>query len=59
MNRGEYRRDARAVSKTLARGTRLGASRLPDNVIAASREERELAKLRRRIARWSRFHRIR
>ena len=59
MSRSEYRRDARAVSKTLARGTRLGASRLPDNVIAASREERDLAKLQRRIARWSRFHRIR
>ncbi len=59
MSRNEYQRDVRAVSKTLARGSRLGASRLPDNVIAASREERALTKLQRRIARWSRFHRIR
>ena len=47
------------TSKTLAHGTRLSASRVPDNILAATREERALRKLRRRVARWQWFHRIR
>jgi len=45
----------------VARGmvsTRKGAG-LPDDVIAAAREERSLRKLQRRIARWQRLGRIR
>jgi len=52
------RREARAVSKTLARGTRLSASPVPDNILAANQEERSLRRVQRRIARWQRFHRI-
>lgn len=32
---------------------------LPDDVIAAAREERALRRLRRRVRRWQRFGRIR
>jgi hypothetical protein len=46
-------------SATLARGARLWATCVPDDVLAAAREERSLAKLQRRIARWQRFHRVR
>ena len=45
----------------LARGmlsTRTGGG-LPDDVIAAAREERALRKLQRRITRWQRLGRIR
>jgi hypothetical protein len=48
-----------ALSATLARGARLHATRVPDDVLAAAREERSDRKLRRRIARWQRLHRIR
>jgi hypothetical protein len=33
--------------------------RLPDDVIAAAREERALARLKRRVRRWQRLGRIR
>ena len=46
-------------SATLARGARLWASHVPDDVLAAAREERDLHKLQRRIARWQRLHRVR
>ena len=46
-------------SATLARGARLHATRVPDDVLAAAREERNLRKLQRRIARWQRLHRVR
>jgi hypothetical protein len=49
----------RGLSETLARGARLHATRVPDDVIAAAREERSLRRLTRRIARWRRLHRIR
>ena len=58
MSRGREPR-SNQTSKTLAHGTRLGASRVPDNILAGSREERALRKLRRRVARWQWFHRIR
>jgi hypothetical protein len=35
------------------------AARLPDDVIAAAREERALARLKRRVRRWQRLGRIR
>ena len=38
---------------------RAGSARVPDNVIAAARDERSLRRLRRRIRRWSLLHRIR
>jgi hypothetical protein len=48
-----------ALSATLATGARLQSTRVPDGVLAAAREERSLRRLRRRIARWQRFHRVR
>jgi hypothetical protein len=48
-----------ALSATLARGARLHATRVPDDVLAAVREERSLRRLQRRVARWQRFHRVR
>jgi hypothetical protein len=48
-----------ALSATLARGARLQSTRVPDDVLAAAREERSVRKLRRRITRWQRLHRIR
>jgi hypothetical protein len=48
-----------ALSATIARGARLQSSHVPDGVLAAAREERSLRKLRRRVARWQRLHRIR
>ena len=53
------RQEPRALSQTLARGQRLHASRVPDAVLAAAAEERSLERLRRRVARWQRLHRIR
>jgi hypothetical protein len=50
--------DPRALSQTIARGERLHASRVPDEVLAAAAEERSLGRLRRRITRWQRLHRI-
>ena len=47
-----------ALSATIASGARLHATRVPDDVLAAAREERDLRRLQRRIARWQRFHRI-
>ena len=47
-----------ALSATVASGIRLHACRVPDGVLAAAREERDVAKLRRRIARWRRLHRV-
>jgi hypothetical protein len=47
-----------AYSATLARGARLSASHVPDDVLAAAREERAVRKLQRRIARWRRLHRV-
>jgi hypothetical protein len=34
-------------------------AKLPDDVIAAAREERALARLKRRVRRWQRLRRIR
>ena len=48
-----------ALSATLANGARLQSTRVPDDVLAAAREERSLHRLHRRIARWQRLHRIR
>lgn len=48
-----------ALSATIARGARLHATRVPDTVLAAARDERSLRRLRRRIARWQRLRRIR
>jgi hypothetical protein len=47
-----------ALSATIASGARLHASRVPDDVLAAAREERAVRKLQRRIARWRRLHRV-
>ena len=47
-----------AYSATLARGARLHASNVPDDVLAAAREERQLRQLRKRIARWQRLRRV-
>jgi hypothetical protein len=49
----------RAVSEQLAHGARLAATSVPDRVLAAAREERSLARLRRRISRWERLRRVR
>ena len=48
-----------ALSATLANGARLQSTRVPDDVLAAAREERSLHRLHRRSARWQRLHRIR
>jgi hypothetical protein len=48
-----------ALSATLAKGARLQSTRVPDDVLAAAREERKLHRLQRRIARWQRLRRIR
>ena len=47
-----------ALSATLARGARLQSTHVPDDVLAAVREERAVHKLQRRIARWRRLHRV-
>jgi hypothetical protein len=47
-----------ALSSTLAHGTRLQSTRIPDPVLAAARDEHAVRKLERRIARWRRFHRV-
>ncbi|MGZ6886383.1 MAG: hypothetical protein ACXVJA_09230 [Acidimicrobiia bacterium] len=49
----------RPLSATLARGARLQATRVPDDVLAAARNEQSLHRLQRRIARWQRIRRIR
>jgi hypothetical protein len=48
-----------ALSRTLAHGARLSASGVPDDVLAAAREQRSLRRLRRRIRRWQRLHLVR
>jgi hypothetical protein len=48
-----------ALSATIAHGARLQSTHVPDDVLAAAREERQLMKLQRRIARWQRLHRMR
>ena len=48
-----------ALSATIARGARLQSSDVPDDVLAAAREERSIRRLQRRVARWQRLHRIR
>jgi hypothetical protein len=48
-----------ALSATLARGARLHATCVPDDVLAAARDERSLRKIRRRVTRWQRLRRIR
>ena len=47
-----------ALSATIARGARLQSTHVPDDVLAAAREERAVRKLQRRIARWRRLHRV-
>jgi hypothetical protein len=47
-----------ALSATIARGARLQSTHVPDDVLAAVREQRSLLRLQRRIARWQRFHRV-
>jgi hypothetical protein len=48
-----------AVARSQVEHARHGAGRLPDNVIAAAREERSLRRLKRRIRRWSRVGLVR
>ena len=48
-----------AMARSEVQQARNGAGRLPDNVIAAAREERQLRRLKRRIRRWSRIRAIR
>lgn len=47
-----------ALSQALAHGVRMSATRVPDNVLAAAREERAVRRLARRIARWQRIRRV-
>ena len=47
-----------ALSQALARGARMHATNVPDNVLAAAHEERALRRLHRRIARWQRMRRV-
>jgi hypothetical protein len=47
-----------AVAQSQVQQARMNA-RLPDDVIAAAREERALARLKRRVRRWQRLGRIR
>lgn len=48
-----------ALSASLARDARLRATRVPDDVLAAVRDEHSLRRLRRRIRWWQRVHRVR
>ena len=48
-----------AVAHSEVQRVRHGTSRLPDNVIAAARDERSLRRLERRIRRWSRVGLVR
>lgn len=48
-----------AMARSEVQRARHGAGALPDNVIAAAREERSLRRLKRRIRRWSRIRAIR
>jgi hypothetical protein len=48
-----------AVARSEVQQVRSGTARLPDNVIAAAREERSLRRLKRRIRLWSRVGLIR
>jgi hypothetical protein len=47
------------LARSQVQHARAGAPRLPDDVIAAAREERALRRLRRRVGRWQRLRRIR
>jgi hypothetical protein len=49
---GEY-------ARSTMQHARAAAPRLPDDVIAAAREERALRRLKRRVTRWQRMGRIR
>ena len=48
-----------AMARSNVQRARHGATHLPDNVIAAAREERSLRRLQRRIRRWSRVGLVR
>lgn len=48
-----------AMARSDVRSLRTGATRIPDSVIAAAREQRSLRRLQRRIRMWSRFGLIR
>jgi hypothetical protein len=48
-----------AVARSEVQQARHGTGPLPDNVIAAAREERSLRRLKRRIRRWSRVGLVR
>jgi hypothetical protein len=48
-----------AVARSEVQRARHATARLPDNVIAAAREERSLRRLKRRIRRWSRLGLVR
>ena len=52
---GPFHGEAARSEVARARGT----GSLPDDVIAAAREERALARLKRRVRRWERLRRIR
>jgi hypothetical protein len=48
-----------ALARSEVARARAGAPKLPDEVIAAAREERALRRLKRRVERWHRLGRIR
>jgi hypothetical protein len=48
-----------AVARSEVQRARQATTNLPDNVIAAAREERSLRRLKRRIRRWSRVGLVR
>jgi hypothetical protein len=47
------------LARSEVQRARAGVPQLPDDVIAAARDERALRRLRRRVARWQRMGRIR
>jgi len=52
------RPSAEALSATLARGARLHATQVPDDVVAAAHDARAMRRLQHRIARWQRIRRV-
>jgi hypothetical protein len=48
-----------ALAQSEVSRARAGVRKIPDDVIAAAREERALRRLQRRVRRWQRFGRIR
>jgi hypothetical protein len=48
-----------AIARSDLLSVRTGVGRIPDNVIAAVREERSLRRFKRRIRRWTRVRLIR